>query len=98
MAVSHNNYERNVPLVIDFPNRIVASFKYGSYAHQAVGTLYKKFTTQGDIYAMRVSRERLGGECALHQYIFTQETVPIKTSYLDEADFDWNCTIPMDAH
>ena len=63
MAASHNNYfstidqERNVPLVTDFPNRIVASFKYGSYAYQTVGALYyKKITTQGDIYAiMRVS-------------------------------------------
>ena len=38
---------------------------------------------------MRVSRERLGGEYALHQYTCTQETVPIKTRYLDETDFDW---------
>ena len=93
LLVDFKDFDRSkgTPCVPDFPNRIVVSLdKYSRdiYAYQTVGGLYKEYDSNGDLFAIRiVSRERIGGEYVVHQYISNNNTtVPIvskQVSYID---------------
>jgi hypothetical protein len=93
LLVDFKDFDRSkgMPCVIDFPNRIAVSLeKYSRdiYAYQTVGGLYKKYDSNGDLFAIRiVSRERMGGEYVVHQYISNINTavqiVSKQVSYID---------------
>jgi hypothetical protein len=93
LLVDFKDFDRSkgMPCVIDFPNRVAVSLeKYSRdiYAYQTVGGLYKKYDSNGDLFAIRiVNRDRMGGEYVVHQYISNINTaVPIvskQVSYID---------------